>query len=137
MAIGALHSAASGVTAGLWSTVVAADSVANASTVRGGSEAPYRAGRVQLAAQPGSGGVTGVGVTRVAGDPAVVHDPQHPLADGRGAVALPAVDVAAEMTQTFLAQRFVQANLVTLRTAAETYRDVVGPAARRVEAVSL
>lgn len=123
--IGALQAAASGVTAGMWSLSAAGDATANASTERPGGEAPYRSSRVELAPRPGAGGVRAVAVTQVGGDPAVVHDPGNPLADAQGYVTRPAVELAAQITQTLLAQRFVQANLSTLRAADEAYRDAV------------
>jgi flagellar basal-body rod protein FlgC len=123
--IGALHAAVSGVAAGVWSMSAAGDSTANASTERPGGEAPYRSSRVELAPRPSAGGVSAVAVTQVGGDPAVVHDPSNPLADAQGYVTRPAVELAAEMTQTLLAQRFVQANLTTLRAAHEAYRNAV------------
>ena len=134
--IGALQGAASGVAAGMWSLSTAAEAVANASTERAGGEPPYRASRVELADRPGAGGVSAVAVTQVAGDPAVVHDPGNPLADAQGYVTRPAVELPGEMTQTLLAQRFVQANLATLRTADEAYRDAVRLGVQAVERVS-
>jgi flagellar basal-body rod protein FlgC len=133
--IGALHGAASGVAAGMWSLSAAGDAIANASTERAGGDTPYRSSRVELAPRPGAGGVSAVAVTQVGGDPAVVHDPSNPLADAQGYVTRPAVELAAEMTQTLLAQRFVQANLTTLRAADEAYRDAVRLGVRAVERV--
>ena len=52
-----------------------------------------------------------------AGAPRLVLEPGHPLADERGFVAYPAVDVATEMVTLMSAARGYEANVAALNTA--------------------
>ena len=49
--------------------------------------------------------------------PRLVHEPGHPLADGRGFVAYPGVDPATEMVTLMSATRAYEANVAALSTA--------------------
>ena len=119
MTIGAMQSAASAVSAGLWWTAASATNVANAGVERAvGQDAP-QVTRVQLAERPG-GGVTATG-TSAPGDAVPVHDPESPLADAQGYVQRPGIQSPAELAEMLIASAFVAANVVTLRTASEAY----------------
>lgn len=63
----------------------------------------------------------GVEVTQVVQDPSenIVHDPTHPDADADGNVRMPAITLAAEMTNIVMAQRAYQANVTTLNAMKE------------------
>ena len=64
--------------------------------------------------------VAGVKVSEVIEDPApmnLVYEPNHPLADERGYIQKPNVDVVAEMVNTISASRSYQANVEVINTA--------------------
>lgn len=58
-------------------------------------------------------------------------DPDHPYADEDGYVTLPAVDLAAHMSDLIIAQRSFQANIRTIKSAEEMYRSSLSIGARR------
>jgi flagellar basal-body rod protein FlgC len=105
-----------------------AHNMANANTVSAGDEEPFRA--LRPVAQTLGGGPfapTGSGVrvgaiVEDAGDPALVHNPQHPLADEDGFVAQPVVEMSGQMVDLMVAQRGYQANLRTVHSAHEAYQ---------------
>jgi flagellar basal-body rod protein FlgC len=105
-----------------------AHNMANANTVNGPGEDAFRS--LRPVARPLGGGPfaeTGSGVytaaqVRDGGDPARVHDPNHPMADEDGLVTMPLVDVGAQMIDMMIAQRTYQANLRTVESAREAYQ---------------
>jgi flagellar basal-body rod protein FlgC len=118
---GALDAASSGVTLGrTWMDVIS-DNVANADTVRPAGQEPFRASLVVAQAQPGTDGVAVSGVVQQAGPPDVVYDPENPLADGKGYVTRPKVDLTEEMTNMLMASRLYQANLSVMQQARDSY----------------
>jgi flagellar basal-body rod protein FlgC len=118
---GALDAASTGVTLGrTWMDVIS-DNVANANTVRPGGEEPFRAKMVVAEAQQDNGGVAVTGLREAAGAPDVVFDPENPLADDRGYVTHPKVDMTEEMTNMLMATRLYQANLSVMQQARDSY----------------
>lgn len=118
---GALDAASSGVTLGrTWMDVIS-DNVANADTIRVAGEEPFRASLVVAQSQPGTGGVAVAGVVQQGGAPDVVFDPENPLADDRGYVTRPKVDLTEEMTNMLMANRLYQANLSVMQQARDSY----------------
>lgn len=105
-----------------------AHNLANANTATAPGEEPFRAirpvarplGREPYA--PTGSGVHLAAQVRDGGDPARVHDPDHPLADEDGTVTMPRVDVAGMMTDLMVSQRHFQANLRTVEAAKEAYQ---------------
>ncbi|ACS85326.1 MULTISPECIES: flagellar basal body rod protein FlgC [Musicola] len=100
---------------------VSASNLANADSVTGPDGQPYRAKQVvfKLAATEGQE-IGGVRVDDVVEDPSpdkLVYQPGNPLADQRGYVRMPNVDVAAEMVNSISASRSYQANVEVLNTA--------------------
>ena len=98
-----------------------ASNLANAESVTGPDGNPYRAKQVVFAAVPlGDGTATGVEVRNVIEDqspPKMVYDPKHPGADKNGYVAMPNVNVAAEMVNMISASRSYQTNVEMMNTA--------------------
>lgn len=99
---------------------VSASNMANANSAVGPDGEPYRAKQVvfEVAAQPGEQ-IGGVRVAQVIDDPApprLVYDPANPLADEKGYVKMPNVDVVGEMVNTISASRSYQANVEVLNT---------------------
>ena len=121
----ALDTAVSGVNVhGTWMDAIA-DNVANINTVRSGDQEPFRAELVELQSMQDKGGV-GAGVSvksimRKAGDPELVFDPENPLADSKGYVAHPVVDLSEEMTNMMIATRAYQANLNVMDKVRDAY----------------
>lgn len=108
-----------------------AHNIANVETRTAPGTEPFRA--VQLVARPHAGGpfsATGSGVytasqVEVEGDPMLVHDPDHPLADEAGYVQAPMVDLSVQMTDLLVANRAYQANLRTVESAREAYQSAL------------
>jgi flagellar basal-body rod protein FlgC len=104
---------------------VSASNLANADSVVGPDGQPYRAREVIFQTQPqagqsGPGAIGGVrvsGVVESATPPKLKYDPGNPLADERGYVAMPNVDVVAETVNMISASRSYQANVDVINTA--------------------
>ncbi|ACY84069.1 flagellar basal body rod protein FlgC [Edwardsiella piscicida] len=99
---------------------VAASNLANADSVTGPDGEPYRAKQVVFQVKPGAGEeIGGVQVSQVVDDPApdrLVYQPGNPLADAKGYVRMPNVDVVGEMVNSIAASRSYQANVEVLNT---------------------
>lgn len=99
---------------------VAASNMANADSVTGPDGQPYRAKQVvfQVNAAPGSatGGVKVASVIESDAPFKTVYQPGNPLADAKGYVKMPNVDVVGEMVNTLSASRSYQANIEVLNT---------------------
>ena len=98
----------------------AASNMANADSATGPDGQPYRAKQVvfQLNAAPGAatGGVKVAEVTESDAPFKTVYQPGNPLADAKGYVKMPNVDVVGEMGNTLSASRSYQANVEVLNT---------------------
>ena len=99
---------------------VSASNMANADSATGPDGQPYRAKQVvfQVNAAPGQE-TGGVKVAQVVDDPApmrMVYEPGNPMADAKGYVQMPNVDVVSEMVNTISASRSYQANVEVLNT---------------------
>ncbi|MEE8728875.1 MAG: flagellar basal body rod protein FlgC [Rahnella inusitata] len=99
---------------------VSASNMANADSVTGPDGQPYRAKQVvfQVNAAPGQE-TGGVKVAQIVDDPApmrMVYEPGNPMADAKGYVQMPNVDVVSEMVNTISASRSYQANVEVLNT---------------------
>lgn len=101
------------------------DNVANINTVRSTRQAAFQARYV--IAQAAENGGTGAGVT-VAGTALgsatgrLVYNPDHPLADAKGYVRLPDIDLGEQMTDMIMAQRGYQANAANLDRIRASYQ---------------
>ncbi len=71
---------------------------------------------------PGTEGVGVAGVVEQGGAPEVAYDPDNPLADARGYVTRPKVDLSQEMTNMLMATRLYQANLSVMQQARDSYQ---------------
>lgn len=99
---------------------VSASNLANADSVTGPDGQPYVAKQVvfQTDAAPGSP-TGGVKVAQVIDDPSparLVYEPGNPMADAKGYVKMPNVDVVGETVNTMSASRSYQANVEVLNT---------------------
>jgi flagellar basal-body rod protein FlgC len=97
-----------------------ASNLANADSATSASGQAYRAKQVVFEAVPTEGGGTGVKVQQVIEDPSPlkqVYDPKHPMADDKGYVAMPNVNVVDEMVNMLSASRSYQTNVETMNAA--------------------
>ena len=97
-----------------------ASNLANADSATSANGEPYRAKQVVFAATPvGENGATGVNVAAVIEDPSpmkMVYDPKNPLADAKGYVTMPNVNVVEEMVNMISASRSYQSNAEMMNT---------------------
>lgn len=100
---------------------VVSSNLANADSVTSANGQPYKAKQVVFAALPtASAASTAVKVTQVIEDttpPKLMYDPKHPLADEKGYVAMPNVNVVEEMVNMISASRSYQTNVETMNAA--------------------
>lgn len=98
-----------------------ASNLANADSATGPDGKAYRAKQVVFNTVPvGEQGGAGVNVAAVIEDPSPmkqVYDPKHPLADDKGYVTLPNVNVVEEMVNMISASRSYQSNVEMLNTS--------------------
>ena len=99
---------------------VSASNLANADSVTGPDGQPYVAKQVIFQTNDEQGVLNGgVKVAGVVNDPTpakLVYDPGNPMADQKGYVKMPNVDVVAETVNTMSASRSYQANVEVLNT---------------------
>ena len=100
---------------------VVASNLANADSATSASGEAYRAKQVVFEATPtANGAATSVKVSQVVEDPSPlkqVYDPKHPLADEKGYVTMPNVNVVDEMVNMLSASRSSQTNVETMNAA--------------------
>jgi flagellar basal-body rod protein FlgC len=98
-----------------------ASNLANADSATSANGTPYKAKQVVFGATPtDSADASGVKVLKVIEDtspPKVVYDPKHPLADEKGYVTMPNVNVTEEMVNMISASRAYQNNVETMNAA--------------------
>jgi flagellar basal-body rod protein FlgC len=97
-----------------------ASNLANADSAVSANGEAYKAKQVVFAATPvGENGATGVNVAAVVEDPSpmkMVFDPKNPLADDKGYVTMPNVNVVEEMVNMISASRSYQSNVEMMNT---------------------
>ncbi|WP_435927747.1 flagellar basal body rod protein FlgC [Dryocola sp. BD613] len=100
---------------------VSASNMANADSAVGPDGNPYRARQVvfQVNASAGQqiGGVKVSEVVESSAPDRMVYEPGNPLADDKGYVRMPNVDVVSEMVNTISASRSYQANVEVMNSA--------------------
>jgi flagellar basal-body rod protein FlgC len=97
-----------------------ASNLANADSATSPSGEAYRAKSVVFESVPTASGATGVRVREVVEDPSPlkqVYDPKHPMADDKGYVSMPNVNVVDEMVNMLSASRSYQTNVETMNAA--------------------
>ena len=104
------------------------DNIANLNTARPTSGPAFQQRMVVAESVPGADGSgigNGAAVAGVTfGDPAgrVINDPSNPLADAKGNVRMPDMDLGDQMVQMLVAERGYQANLATVSRAKDSYQ---------------
>jgi len=101
---------------------VVASNLANADSATSASGEAYRARQVVFEATPqaNDGSATGVRVKQVVEDQSPMkqmYDPKHPMADEKGYVTMPNVNVVDEMVNMLSASRSYQTNVETMNAA--------------------
>ena len=113
--------AASSMTAQAQRLNAVASNLANAESVVSSNGLPYRAKHVVFStvpvAQDAATGVRVTGVIEDASAPRQVYDPKHPLADAKGFVGMPNVNVVEEMVNMISASRSYQTSVDLMNTA--------------------
>src|SRR5689334_12468113 len=97
-----------------------ASNLANADSATSASGQAYRAKQVVFEAVPLDTGATAVKVQQVVEDASPlkqVYDPKNPLADAKGYVSMPNVNVVDEMVNMLSASRSYQNNVETMNAA--------------------
>jgi len=97
-----------------------ASNLANADSATSPTGESYRAKAVVFESAPTASGATGVRVREAVEDPSPlkqVYDPKHPMADDKGYVAMPNVNVVDEMVNMLSASRSYQTNVETMNAA--------------------
>lgn len=128
---GAIDAAASGLTAERLRMDVISNNIANVNTTRTAEGGPYRRQMVVFAPRTGASsfgqvlaqhldGGAGVRVVGIVKDNAplkMVFDPNHPDANPDGYVAMPNVNIVAEMVDMITATRAYEANVTAVNAA--------------------
>jgi flagellar basal-body rod protein FlgC len=97
-----------------------ASNLANADSATSATGDAYRAKQVVFEAVPLDTGGTAVRVQQVVEDATPgkqVYDPKHPMADAKGYVTMPNVNVVDEMVNMLSASRSYQTNVETMNAA--------------------
>ena len=130
--LSALDVSASGLSAQRMRMNVIASNIANANSLVTPEGGPYRRREVTFSTvlkgvaadgDPGAnlGGVSVASITSSKQPPKTIYDPEHPMADKKGFVQVPDVDVTKEMVDMVSAQREYEANL----SAMKAYREMI------------
>ncbi|MBC3909944.1 MULTISPECIES: flagellar basal body rod protein FlgC [Undibacterium] len=113
--------AGSGMSAQSQRLNVVTSNLANADSVTSSDGTPYKAKQVVFSAVPVAGTAsTAVKVNEVVEDtnpPKLMYDPKHPMADEKGYVAMPNVNVVEEMVNMISASRSYQNNVEVMNAA--------------------
>ena len=107
-----------------------ANNIANVNTARPTSGSAFQATYVQAQEIPGAADGSGGGVqadTRGKGSAIgrLTYDPSNPLADKRGYVRMPDIDMGEQMGNLIMAQRAFEANAAVVDRAKETYQAAI------------
>ena len=102
-----------------------AHNIANVNTINAAGDEPFRSKVVVASARTDGTGVDVSAVTEARGQAPLAYDPTHPLADEKGYVTRPVVDLAGQMADMIAAQRSYQANLSVVRSGREAYEEAL------------
>lgn len=98
---------------------VVASNLANVDSTTSSNGQPYRAKQVMFSATPmgGGAGVQVSGVVESAAPMKMLYDPKHPMANEKGYVTLPNVNVVEEMVNMISSSRSYQNNVEVMNTS--------------------
>jgi flagellar basal-body rod protein FlgC len=121
----AISAARTGMTAAIQQLAAAGHNLANLRTAKPTNGDAFQGDEVVLEELP-EGGVRVAGLAPAGtAKGVVVSEPTHPDADAEGDVRYPNIDVAGEMVNAHVAQRHLEANVVTVERAFDAYRDLL------------
>lgn len=124
----ALHVIGSGMHVGqAWMDAIS-DNLANINTAMPTSGPAFQARYILAQSLEGRATGNGVGVAGVMlGNPVgrLTYDPGNPLADAKGYIRLPDIDLGEQMTTMIMAERGYQANIANLDRVRETYQATI------------
>lgn len=98
--------------------------IANVNTVRSTSQSAFQAQYTMAQSVEGPGGGEGVAISGIARGDAkgrLVYQPDHPLADAKGYVRMPDIDMGDQMSELIMAQRGFQAQSAVVKNAQDVY----------------
>ena len=101
------------------------DNISNINTVNPTDQDAFRERFINAQAVDygsGTGGVRVAGTEFGSGEGRLVYQPDHPLADAKGYVRLPDIDLGEQMTDMIMAQRGYQANAANLDRIRASYQ---------------
>ena len=98
------------------------DNIANLNTVRSTDQSAYQARQVIATPMPDGTGVQVGGTAQGSATGRLVYEPTHALADARGYVRYPDIDLGQQMGELMMAQRGYQANISVVDRAREAYQ---------------
>jgi flagellar basal-body rod protein FlgC len=104
------------------------DNIANVNTVRPADQTPFQARYIVAAAVENGGTGAGVAVAGVklgSAEGKLTYQPDNPLADAKGYVKLPDIDLGEQMSTMIMAERGYQANIANLDRVKETYQAAI------------
>lgn len=99
-----------------------ADNIANVNTAKSTDGEAFRARYIVAQEGAGNTGVYVEGAAHGNAEGRMVYEPDHPLADAKGYVRYPDIDLASQMGQLIMAQRSYQANAAVVDRAKESYQ---------------
>ncbi|HMM96150.1 MAG: flagellar basal-body rod protein FlgC [Micrococcales bacterium] len=123
---GAMNTAGSGLLLHRTWLDAISDNIANVNTATPTSGSAFQARYVVAQARGNGTGVDVAGIQLGSAQGRLVQDPSNPLADARGYVRMPDVDLGDQMTQLIMSQRGYQANLATVERAQSAYQQAIG-----------
>lgn len=97
------------------------NNIANVNTAKPTSGSAFQAEYIQAEEQAGENGVAVVATTHGSAEGKLAYDPTNPLADKKGYVRLPDIDLGEQMSSLIMAQRGYQANAAVVDRAKTTY----------------
>ena len=118
---GAIGIASTGLTVHRKWLDAVSDNLANMNNATATSETAYQAKYVVAQENAAGEGVSVKGIALGSAEGRLTYAPDNPLADAKGYVRMPDIDMASQMTQLIMAQRGYQANAAVVDRAKETY----------------
>jgi flagellar basal-body rod protein FlgC len=107
-----------------------ANNIANVNTVRPTSGTAFQTSYLQVQEIAGDTGGSGQGVesaglAKSSAAGRVTYDPANPLADAKGNVRMPDIDMGEQMGNLIMAQRGFQANAAVVERAKDSYQAAI------------
>jgi len=126
----AINISGSGLTAFRTWVDALANNIANVNTVRPTSQNAFQATYIQAQAVGGAADGSGGGVQATAMSEGnakgiLTYQPNSPLADAKGYVRMPDIDMGEQMGNLIMAQRGFQANAAVIDRARQSYLDAI------------